>query len=108
MDATGSVLKSILRFILYTGAIVCCLAGWCAAYILVTGFIASDLDRSYGLVLLLTYICMAFTPAVMFLTGLRTKTWQWVSIATVEAIVLAPAFCGLFVLIELAEGKIAV
>jgi hypothetical protein len=37
------------------------------------------------------YICLAFTPAFMLLIGLKTKTWHWVFITIVEAIVFAVA-----------------
>lgn len=103
------MLKKIFRFILYAGAVVCALAGWCATYILVT---ESKENHSggwlYELLVLLIYVCLSFTPGVMFLTGLRTKMWHWVFTTVVEAIVLAPALCELIALIALLEGKIAI
>lgn len=47
------------------------------------------------------FLCLAFTPAFMLLKRLKTKTWHWVFIGTVEAIVIALTLYGLFVLIAL-------
>lgn len=102
MNATSSAFKSILRFILYAGAVGCGLAGFGTTYLMVTILNETSAEDPYGLALGAIYICLSFTPGVMLLTGLKTKTWHWVSIATAEVIVLGLALCLLLIIIRFA------
>ena len=96
MHGTIHVLKTILKFILYAGAVTCCLAGLEAIYAAITRFREPN-DPPHGYALVAIYVCLAFTPGFIFLKGSKTKTWQWLFTAIVEAIVLAPALYVLLV-----------
>jgi hypothetical protein len=91
-------LKTILKFILHAGAIVCCLAGLWIIYVAIANF--REMVFPAWLVVLImeaVFVCLAFTPAFMLLRGLKIKTWHWVLIGIVEAIVVALTLYALFV-----------
>lgn len=84
------MLKKILKFILHFGTVVCCLAGLWVIYVAIANF--REMQFPAWLVVLLLeviFVCLAFTPAFMFLRGLNTKTWHWVLIGIAEVIVVA-------------------
>jgi phosphate/sulfate permease len=104
-----TALKSFSKYILYAGAVACCLAGLGPIYLVINTHWGPDYPPDpFTFVLIGIYVCLAITPAFMFLKGLKTKTWHWVSIAIVEAIVLAPVLGLLVALIKLAEGEIPI
>ncbi|HXC37007.1 MAG TPA: hypothetical protein VNV43_14105 [Candidatus Acidoferrales bacterium] len=99
-----NVLKNILKFILYAGAVVSCLAGLgviCAAVASFREPYYPD-DWPYELAFAAIYVCLAFTPAFMLLMGLTTKTWHWVFIGIAEAIVVGLALFALIAFIGMA------
>lgn len=91
-----NALKTVLRFILYVGAIVCCLPGLWVIYVATANFREMQFP-AWVVVLLLEviFVCVAATPVFMLLKGLKTKTWHWVLIGIVEAIVLALSLFGI-------------
>jgi hypothetical protein len=99
-----NTLKKILKFILYAGAVGCCLAGLWIIYVTIVNFHEMP-NSGWAEVLAMQaiFICLSFTPAVMFILGLKTKTLQWVVIAIVEAIVMALA--AIAFLAKLAGGE---
>lgn len=87
-----TMLKTIFKFILYSGAVACCLAALGAIFLVINTPWGPDYPPDpFTLVLIAIYAALAITPVFMFLKGIKTKTWHWVSIAIVEVIVLAPA-----------------
>ncbi|HTV43188.1 MAG TPA: hypothetical protein VMF08_21665 [Candidatus Sulfotelmatobacter sp.] len=83
-------MKTIFKYILYAGAILCCLAGLWVIYVAITNF--RELEFPAWLVVLImeaVFVCLAFTPAFMLLRGLKTKTSHWVIIGVTEAVVIA-------------------
>jgi len=97
-----SALKIILKFVLYAGAVACCLAGLWVIYVAVANFREMQFPEWLIVLILETiYVCLSFTPAFMVLKGLKTKRWHWVLISTAEAIVLALVLCAIFVMITL-------
>jgi hypothetical protein len=89
---TMQLLKKVLKFILYAGAGVSCLAGLWVVYVAIANFKEMQYPEwMFVLALELIFVCMAFTPAFMFLKKLKTKTWHWVVISVVEAIVIGIA-----------------
>ena len=94
------MLKKIFRFILHGGAVACALAGLGVIYAGIANFREPyhDPDWPYQLALATIYVCLAFTPAFMFLKGLKTKTWHWVLTTIAEVIVLPLA---LYILLAL-------
>lgn len=99
------MLKTILKFLLYAGAVASCLAGLGAIYVAIDNFRQFpdwDPDWPYEVALTALYASLAFTPAFMFLTGLKTKTWQWVLIGIAEVIVVGLAAFVLFAIIGMA------
>ena len=94
------MLKSILKCILYAGAVFCALAGFGAGYLAINTRWGPDYPPDpFIVVLIAIYVALAITPAVMFLTGLRRKTWHWVFIGVGEVIVITLAFSVLLPLI---------
>ena len=83
-------MNAFLKFILYAGAVVCCLAGLWVIYVAITNFKALPYP-SWCIVLVIeaVFVCVAFTPAYMLFKGYKTKTWHWVVIGIIEAIVIA-------------------
>ncbi|HEV2329697.1 MAG TPA: hypothetical protein VGY56_13025 [Verrucomicrobiae bacterium] len=93
-----NVLKKILKFILYLGAFACCLAGLWVIYVAIANF--REMQFPAWLVVLameVIYACLSLTPAFMLLKGWKTKTWHWVIIVLVEAIVAALVLFALYV-----------
>lgn len=91
------MLKKILKFILYAGAVACCLAGLWVIYVAIANF--REMQFPAWLVVLaleVVFVCLALTPAFMLIKGLKTKTWHWVVIGTGEVIVFALVLAALF------------
>jgi hypothetical protein len=44
------------------------------------------------------FVCLSFTPAFMLFKGWKTKTWHWVVIGILEAIVVALVLIALYIL----------
>jgi hypothetical protein len=97
--------KNILKFVLYAGAVACCLAGLWVIYVAIVNFRELPYP-SWCVVLMLEvlFALWAFTPAFMLIKGLKTKTWQWVFIGIVEVIVLGIALFALLARIAMLEG----
>lgn len=86
--------KSIIKFILYAGAVVCCLAGLWVIYVAIVNF--RELPYPQWIVVLLIetiFVCFAFIPAFMLIKGHKTKTWNWRFIGVMEAIVIGIIVC---------------
>jgi len=100
---TINALKTILKFILYAGAVACCLPGLWVIYVAIANFREMQFP-AWIVVLILEaiFVCLAFTPAFMLLKGLKTKTWHWVIIGIAEVIVVAATLFALFVFTTLA------
>jgi hypothetical protein len=95
-----NALKSILKFILYAGAVLCCLAGLWVIYVTVVNFREMQYPEwIFVLALEAVFACLAFAPAGMLLKGLRTKTWHWVIIGIMEALVMGLVAYALFFLV---------
>lgn len=95
-----NALKVILKFILYAGAVLCCLAGLWMIYVAVVNFREMQYPQwLFVLTLEAVFAGVAFTPAAMLLKGLKTKTWHWVVIGIVEALVMGFVACALFSLV---------
>lgn len=93
-----NVLKKVLKFILYAGAVACCLAGLWVIYVAIANF--REMQFPAWLVVLAMeaiFVCLSFTPAFMLLKGWKTKTWHWVLIGILEAIVVALVLIALYV-----------
>ncbi|MGH8022991.1 MAG: hypothetical protein ACRED1_05390 [Limisphaerales bacterium] len=92
----------ILQWILYAGAAACCLAGFWVIYVAIANFREMQYPQwVYVLVLEAIFVCLSFTPGLMLLMGLKTRTWHRVLMVVVEAIVLALALLAALVLIAL-------
>ena len=94
-----NVLNKVLKFILYGGAVACCLAGLWVIYVAIANF--REMQFPAWLVVLAMeaiFVCLSFTPAFMLLKGWKTKTWHWVLIGIVEAIVVALVLIALYIL----------
>ena len=99
---TINALKPILKFILYTGAVVCCLAGLWVIYVAIANFRETKYPVWLNvLVIEALFVCLAFTPAFMLLTDYKTKTWHRIFIGIVEAIVIALVLLALFIYISM-------
>lgn len=95
-------MKTVLKFILYAGAIASGLAGLWVIYVAIANFREMQYPEwLYVLALEMIYVCLSFTPALMVLKGLKTEKWHWVVIGIVEVIVLALAVYALLVLVSL-------
>lgn len=102
-----NVLKKILKFLLYAGAVACCLAGLWVIYVAIANF--RELEFPAWVVVLLLeafFVCLSFTPAFMLFKGFKTKTWHWVVIGTVEVIVIGVMVCAVFAFLTLLEGEL--
>jgi hypothetical protein len=100
---TFNAVKTILKSILYLGAVLCCLAGLWVIYVTITNF--REMEFPAWLVVLVldaVWICLTFAPAFMLLRGLNTKTWHWVLIGIAEAVVIALTLFALFVFTTMA------
>lgn len=89
--------KSFLKFILYAGAVVCCLAGLWVVYVAIVNF--RELPSPQWIVVLLIetiFVCLSFAPAFMLFKGMKTKKPNWVFIGIVEAIALAVVLFATF------------
>jgi hypothetical protein len=85
--------KSFLKFILYAGAVVCCLAGLWVIYVAIVNF--HEMPNAQWIVVLFIeaiFVCLSFTPAFMLFKGFKTKTWHWVVVGIIEATVIVIAF----------------
>jgi hypothetical protein len=95
-----NALKSILKFILYAGAVLCCLAGLWVIYVAVVNFREMQYPEwLFVLGLEAIFACLAFAPAVMLVKGLKTKMWHWIFIGIVEALVMGFVAYALFFLV---------
>lgn len=92
----------ILQWILYAGAVACCLAGFWVIYVAVANFREMQYPQwVYVLVLEAIFVCVAFTPGLMLLMGLKTRTWHRVLISVLEAVVLVLVLLAVLALIAL-------
>ena len=100
MCETFNAVKTILKSILYLGAIICCLAGLWVIYVTITNFREMEFP-AWVVVLVIdaVWVCLTFAPAFMLLRGLNTKTWHWALIGIMEVIVVALGICALFVMV---------
>ncbi|HXC37006.1 MAG TPA: hypothetical protein VNV43_14100 [Candidatus Acidoferrales bacterium] len=97
-----NVLKKVLKFILYAGAVACCLAGLWVIYVAIANF--REMQFPAWLVVLAMeaiFVCLSFTPAFMLLKGWKTKTWHWVVIGIAETIVVALVLIAFYILANL-------
>ena len=97
--------KSFLKFILYAGAVVCCLTGLWVIYVAIVNF--RDLPSPQWIIVLFIeafFVCLSFTPAFMLFKGFKAKTWHWVVVGTVEAVVMAIALFALLAFIAITRG----
>ena len=89
-----NALKSIVKFVLYMGAVACCLAGLWVIYVAFVNF--RELPYPQWVVVLFIealFVCFAFTPAFMLIQGMKTKMPNWVFIGIVEAFVIGIMLC---------------
>jgi hypothetical protein len=63
-------------------------------------YAATDHDWLDDLALGAIFICLALTPAFMFLMGLKKKTWHWAFIVIAEVTVIAFVLCSDFLSAE--------
>lgn len=97
--------KSFLKFILYAGAVVSCLAGLWIIYVAIVNF--RELPYPQWIVVLVIealFVGWSFTPAFILFKGYKTKTWHWVFIGIVEAIVIAIALFSVLAFIAAMRG----
>jgi hypothetical protein len=96
-----NVLKNILKFILYAGAVVSCLAGLWVIYVAIANFREMQFP-AWIIVLALEaiFVCLAFTPAFMLFKGFKTKTWHWAFIGIIEVIVVALVLFALLAVVS--------
>lgn len=97
--------KSFVKFILYAGAAVSCLAGLWIVYVAIVNF--RELPYPQWVVVLVIeaiFVGCSFVPAFMLLKGYKTKTWHWVLIGIVEAIVIAITLFSVLAYIVVMRG----